>query len=903
MKKHINTMSIKSTITSAFLLILLLTTIVLSVIVFSTWTRTANQTSTYFAQKTNEEAQHEIHKFMEVPYHINDANRRFLEEGLINLNDPVQRERFFVGIIELHPADIYSVGYATVDGYYYGARLNLNGEIEIMRNDVTTNGKIEYYSINEENVADELVLVSETYDPRTREWYQLAETSGEPISTSAYKHFMLNELTISFSWPIYDQDGNLEGVLGTHVILTKIDRFLVNLVKNIDGHVIIIEKDTENLISNSFGISNYTITAGQPVTRLNINDLQERSIVQAYQNYLQTQKTDFKWRSVGETIYVNIKEIEIDYINWIVITAVPESLFLGTIYKTLNVSVLVVLIIISGSVMIYYASINKLFSPFDDLMAISESFASGDLSKRIVIKRDDEIGKIAQAFNYMANQINSHVNLLEDTVKSRTLDLENAYHEIRQSQDRLRLILDSTAEGIFGIDIAGNCTFSNFNCLKMLGYDHPAELVGKNMHNLIHHHKIDGTVFMKEDCYIQKALQKGDGYASNEEVFYKKDGNPLHVRYASHPQYKNGKIVGAVISFFDYTENKRSEEEIIYLSYHDYLTGLYNRRFFVAEFEKQDTPESYPLGLMMVDLNALKLINDAFGHQSGDEALILVSRILEKSVSEKDVVARLSGDEFAIILPNTSEEKMELTRDRIKTELSINEIEGIQVTVSIGFECKSNPDVTLDELLKYAENHMYRNKISEGLRLKNNAIHEILNTLIEKHPYENEHSENVSQFCERMGHAMNLKQEDIRVLAIAGMYHDIGKISIPDEILDKPGKLTESEYEIVKKHTEVGYRILRSADEYSDFALFALSHHERMDGKGYPRGLKGKDIPLFSRIIAVANAYDNMTCSRPYREKITKEEAIAELTKCSDTQFDSDIVKLFIKKVLNNNHK
>jgi putative nucleotidyltransferase with HDIG domain len=153
-----------------------------------------------------------------------------------------------------------------------------------------------------------------------------------------------------------------------------------------------------------------------------------------------------------------------------------------------------------------------------------------------------------------------------------------------------------------------------------------------------------------------------------------------------------------------------------------------------------------------------------------------------------------------------------------------------------------------------------------------------------------------------MGHAMNLKQEDIRVLAIAGMYHDIGKISIPDEILDKPGKLTDIEYEIVKKHTEVGYRILRSADEYSDFALFALSHHEHMDGKGYPRGLKGKDMPLFSRIIAVANAYDNMICSRPYREKISKEEAIAELTRCSYTQFDADIVRLFVKKVLNN-HK
>jgi diguanylate cyclase len=890
-------------ITSVFLIILLLTTIVLSIIVFSTWARTANQTSSYFAQKTNEDAQHQINMFMDVSYHINDANQRILEDHLINLDDQVQREQYFIGIIELHFEDIYSIGFGTIDGEYYGARVNSDGNIEIMRSDASTNFRTEFYSVDENNVADELVFTSDPFDPRTRQWYQLAESKGGPTYTPAYKHFVLDELTVSASWPIYDEDGVLEGVLGAHVLLNKIDHFLVNLVQDVDGHVIIIEKDTENLIANSYGSANYSIIEGQPVTRLNINDLDEQSIVQAYQNYLQTEDPIFKWRSVGETIYVNITEINHDNINWVIITAVPESLLLGTIYRTLNVSILVVSIVIVLSVIIYYTSISKLFDPFDDLIAISESFASGDLSKRIEVKRDDEIGKIATAFNYMANQIHNQVNFLEETVKKRTIDLENAYHEIRQSQEKLRLILDSTAEGIFGIDIAGNCTFSNVNCLRMLGYDNQAELVGKNMHHLIHHHNLDGEVFPYADCYIQKALQKGEGYTSNEEVFFKKDGNPLHVRYASHPQFKNGKIVGAVISFFDYTENKRSEEEIIYLSYHDYLTGLYNRRYFVNEFEKLDTRLSYPLGIMMIDLNALKLINDAFGHSSGDEALILVSRVLEQSVGKHDVVARLSGDEFAIILPNTSEEKMELTRDAIKNELSIKSIEGVQVTVSIGFESKDNPDVSIDELLKYAENHMYRNKISEGLHFKNNAIHEILNSLTEKHPYEKTHSENVSQYCEKIGRAMNLKQEDIRVLAIAGMYHDIGKISIPDEILDKPDKLTEIEYEIVKKHTEVGYRILRSADEYSDFALFALSHHEHFDGNGYPRGLRGKDIPLFSRIIAVANTFDNMTSQRPYKNPISKELAVAELMRCSGTQFDPEIVKVFIKKVLKCNNQ
>ncbi|MFA6890310.1 MAG: HD domain-containing phosphohydrolase, partial [Bacilli bacterium] len=132
----------------------------------------------------------------------------------------------------------------------------------------------------------------------------------------------------------------------------------------------------------------------------------------------------------------------------------------------------------------------------------------------------------------------------------------------------------------------------------------------------------------------------------------------------------------------------------------------------------------------------------------------------------------------------------------------------------------------------------------------------------------------------------------------AGLFHDIGKISIPDSILNKPEKLTDEEYDIIKTHTEVGYQILRAADEYSDLAIHALHHHERWDGKGYPTALEGNDIPLFSRIICVVDAYEAMTADRPYRKRLTKEHAIAEIRKCSGTQFDPKIAKIFIEQIL-----
>lgn len=152
--------------------------------------------------------------------------------------------------------------------------------------------------------------------------------------------------------------------------------------------------------------------------------------------------------------------------------------------------------------------------------------------------------------------------------------------------------------------------------------------------------------------------------------------------------------------------------------------------------------------------------------------------------------------------------------------------------------------------------------------------------------------------------ALHIKGDDLVELELAGLYHDIGKISIPDSILNKPGKLTEEEFEVIKTHTEVGYQILRAADEYSDLAEHALSHHERWDGTGYPRGLKAEQIPLFSRIISIADSYEAMTADRPYRKAMNQEIAIEEIIRCSGSQFDPKIANIFINDVLKyNKHK
>lgn len=203
-------------------------------------------------------------------------------------------------------------------------------------------------------------------------------------------------------------------------------------------------------------------------------------------------------------------------------------------------------------------------------------------------------------------------------------------------------------------------------------------------------------------------------------------------------------------------------------------------------------------------------------------------------------------------------------------------------------------------MLKSAEDYMYRHKVIESNSMRGNIINVILNTLYEKNPREERHSKRVSELCQRIGVAMGLSETEINKLKVSGLLHDIGKIAIEEQVLNKPGRLTDQEWNEIKRHPDIGYRILSSSLEMMEIVQYILFHHERFDGTGYPRGLKREEIPLLSRIIAVADAYDAMTNARTYKKALDKDAAIKELIQNKGTQFDPHIVDVFIEKVLNN---
>jgi diguanylate cyclase (GGDEF)-like protein/PAS domain S-box-containing protein len=367
--------------------------------------------------------------------------------------------------------------------------------------------------------------------------------------------------------------------------------------------------------------------------------------------------------------------------------------------------------------------------------------------------------------------------------------------------------------------------------------------------------------------------------------------------YSSQINYSGELMTYAII--FDVSDREEAMEEIRYLSFHDHLTSLYNRRFFEAEMNRLDVARNWPITLIMGDVNGLKLINDSFGHQEGDDFLKYTADILRASCRGDDIIARIGGDEFAILLPKTSEEETDRLLFRIKSKIQEAVKSKPLLSISFGYATKKENSSLLKDKMVEAENMMYNNKMYESTSMRNKSVKLIMNALFEKSARELNHSNRVSTICEQIATAMNLSQDEINRVKLAGLVHDIGKIGVDEKILNKPGKLDADEWLEIKKHPEAGWRILNSTDEFSEVSRLILCHHECWNGSGYPNQLKNVEIPIESRIISVADAYDAMTNVRTYNQRIPKEQAIEELKRSSGTQFDPDIVDIIITKVLN----
>lgn len=339
------------------------------------------------------------------------------------------------------------------------------------------------------------------------------------------------------------------------------------------------------------------------------------------------------------------------------------------------------------------------------------------------------------------------------------------------------------------------------------------------------------------------------------------------------------------------------QERIQYLSYHDQLTNLFNRRYFEENLNQLDTADNLPLSILYADVNGLKFINDAFGHESGDQMIVAFAAVLKETCGE-GLLARLGGDEFIVLLPNFDLSSMDKLAGLIQENVDQIKVNNLDLSVSMGWDTKNNNKEPILATIKRAEDIMYKNKLLSINSRSNVVIQTILNTLLIKNPREKGHSQRVGMYCKEIGKAFGLTKDQVNELETAGELHDIGKIILDEAILNKSGGLTEQEWAEVRKHPETGYRLLGNANEFYKISEFVLDHHERWDGTGYPNGLIGEEIHWQARVIMIADAYDAMTSERTYKRAFSEEEAVEEIKKNSGIQFDPVIAKVFVEEVL-----
>jgi diguanylate cyclase (GGDEF)-like protein/PAS domain S-box-containing protein len=473
-------------------------------------------------------------------------------------------------------------------------------------------------------------------------------------------------------------------------------------------------------------------------------------------------------------------------------------------------------------------------------------------------------------------------------------DRKTFEHALSESEKTFRTLFEESSDPVV---IVKTYTFVDCNrsAVIFLGEEHKDAIVGKSTWDFSPAMQPDGRSSREVGEAILKTAMT-DGKVVFEWEHTKKDGTPLFVEVMLTTITLHGETMFHYL-WRDIGQRRANEKKLEYLSYHDQLTGIYNRRFFIEEMKRLDVKRNLPITLIMADVNGLKLINDSFGHSTGDRMLQKISMLLKKACRADDILSRVGGDEFVVLLPQTNAEETGQIIHRMQQLLSTEKINDLDLSVSFGYQSKVSPEEDIHEILKKAEEVMLTKKLNESPFMKNRSVNVILDSLYGNFEGEEKHSKRVANISRLVGIKLGLNAEELEDLEKAALLHDIGKIAIDKNILRKTGPLTTEERDEVRRHPEIGFRILATVPSLAKFAEYVLYHHEWWNGSGYPKGLRGEQIPLKARIISAAEAYDEMTGEYAYRKPMTKEEAKEELLLHTGSQFDPLIATRLLEAI------
>ncbi|PRR80744.1 HD domain-containing phosphohydrolase [Clostridium vincentii] len=496
-----------------------------------------------------------------------------------------------------------------------------------------------------------------------------------------------------------------------------------------------------------------------------------------------------------------------------------------------------------------------------------------DTTLRINMSGKDEIYKLSEATNKMLSEISS------------------ANRDMMEMSERFRTIIESTNDGYLDMNVKTQEMYISLEWKNYIGYK------GLDEHELFVNYfsKIHPECLERLRHKFFYVINGKVEYFSEEYRIVKESGSITWVQQRGKvvEQDEEGNSLRIVSTLSDITDRKKYEEEILFLSYSDKLTGLRNRAFMEKEFQQLDKDKESNYNIIMGDINGLKVTNAILGHKEGNRILTRVSEIIKKICEDTAIISRWGGDEFVILVRNKNEDYISHLINKIRESCETSK--DLSISIAFGYGKWDERTTNSEGVMNLAEERLYRKKLLENKSQRSASINSLLTTLYEKNTETQEHTMRIKYLSSKLGIRLGLRKDKLEELALLSLLHDIGKIGIPEQILMKPGKLTAEEWIIMKNHSSIGYRIANSTPELAHISDEILAHHERYDGTGYPNELKGKEIPLLSRIINIVDSFDVMTHKRVYKEAFDKSYVLEELKRCSGGQFDSVIVEEFIK--------
>ncbi|MEA1961794.1 MAG: diguanylate cyclase [Bacillota bacterium] len=462
-------------------------------------------------------------------------------------------------------------------------------------------------------------------------------------------------------------------------------------------------------------------------------------------------------------------------------------------------------------------------------------------------------------------------------------------------KDLYQNILDAAGEGICVIDTSNyTIKYANAAMYQILDTE------DLNPMTIIHY--LGNNETNSEQPFLLSEKRK-ESYSY--ETSWLNSKNEVRYGKVSVSAYREKKTDGAILVVTDITDLKMMQKHLEWISLRDEMSGLYNRRFFWEEVKRMDAERLLPLSIIVADLNGLKIINDCLGHEKGDEMLKKAAATIKQQFRSHDIVTRTGGDEFMVILPFTDESTAQQICMRIEEacqQVSLIK-EGIPLSVSVGSATRVSMQTDIREIIQSADDAMYRRKLKQREASRESLIAAFVRNLKQMDNMSDKKIRQMEELVDQVSGHFDLNEIQKGDLQMLSLIHDIGHIGVPDEILYKEGALSEQEWEIMKRHSEIGYRIVQESERLKALADYVLYHHEWWNGNGYPEGLEGDEIPYIVRVWSVMDAYDAMVTDRPYRKAFGRSQAIARLRAMSGVQFDPDIVDRFIDSITGNDGK